>query len=286
MNKKSSFRSLIERDEILVLPAAHDALSARLIETAGFEAYFVGGFQIAGVHFGVPDVGLIGLGDIAPIARNIVGASSLPFMMDIDDGYGDLKNVVRTLHTYEDMGAGCVFMEDQVSPKRCGHMAGKRIIPIEDMAAKLRVAARERRDPDTFIIARTDAIATDGMDEALRRAEAYLEAGADGLFIEAPEMVDDLLAIPGKFGAPVLANMLEGGKTPILKPKELEDAGYALAIYGLHLLMRMTRIMEEMLADLKSGELELTGKGSSFEEFKAAVGFDDWTRIEKLGVRA
>lgn len=281
MIPKASFRSLVEADDILVLPAAHDALSARLIESAGFDAYFVGGFQIAGVHFGVPDVGLIGLGDIAPIARNIISASNLPVMVDIDDGYGDLKNVVRTLNTYEDMGAGCVFMEDQVSPKRCGHMAGKRIISTKDMQDKIRVAASERRNPDTFIVARTDAIATDGLDEALRRGEAYLEAGADGLFIEAPTTMDDLLAIPQKLDAPLLANMLEGGITPLLKPHDLQDAGYAMSLYGLQLLMPMARMMEDMLRDLKAGNLDRVGQGYTFEEFKSAVGFDAWTRIEK-----
>lgn len=280
MSQRQSFRELLDSEMPLVMPGAHDALSARLIEQAGFKAYFVGGFAVVGIHFGVPDVGLVGLGEIASVMRNIMNASTLPVMMDIDDGYGDVKNVVHTLHTYEDMGVGSVFIEDQVSPKRCGHMEGKRIVPSADMEAKIRAAIGERKSADTFIIARTDARATDSLDEALRRGDRYLSAGADGLFIEAPLNVEEMETISRHFDVPLLANMLEGGKTPILKPAELRELGYGMAIYGISLLMHITRQMQDVLADLKSEDLALSGQGATFEQYKNVVGFDQWSEIE------
>lgn len=277
---KPTFRELLARECPLVMPGANDALSARLIEQAGFSAYFIGGFQIAGLHYALPDLGLIGLGDFLPVVRNITAASSLPVLMDIDDGYGDVKNVVRTVHAYEDLGVSAVFIEDQVSPKRCGHMDGKRIVSAADMCDKIRAAVGGRKSPDTFVIARTDARATDGLDEALRRGEAYLAAGADGLFVESPLDVDELAKVGGAFDAPLLANMLESGRTPILKPEELAAMGYSMAIYGITLLMHVTKHMQAVLADLKSGRLEMTGKAISFDDYKNIVGFGDWSRVE------
>ncbi|MDH3738582.1 MAG: isocitrate lyase/PEP mutase family protein, partial [Alphaproteobacteria bacterium] len=273
---------LLKRDETLVMPGAQDALSARLIEQAGFDAFFIGGFQIAGIHYALPDIGLISLGDIAPIVRNILRATSLPVMMDIDDGYGDVKNVVHTVHTYEDMGVGCMFIEDQVSPKRCGHLDGKRVVPVEDMEAKIRAAVGERKNLDTFLIARTDALAIEGLDAALHRGERYLAAGADGLFVESPLDVDQLIKIGAAFDAPMLANMLESGRTPILKPSELKEIGYDMAIYGITLLMHITKHMQAVLEDLRSERLEMTGSAISFDDYKKVVGFDDWDRIENI----
>ncbi len=280
MPSRTSFRELLKRDETLVMPGAQDALSARLIEQAGFDAFFIGGFQVAGIHYALPDIGLISLGDIAPIVRNILSATSLPVMMDIDDGYGDVKNVVHTVHTYEDMGVGCMFLEDQVSPKRCGHLDGKQVVPIEDMEAKIRAAVSERKNPDTFLIARTDALAVEGLDAALRRGERYLAAGADGLFVESPLNVDELAKIGATFDAPMLANMLESGRTPILKPSELKEIGYDMAIYGITLLMHITQHMQMVLDDLRSERLEMTGNAISFDDYKKVVGFDKWDRVE------
>jgi len=168
-----------------------------------------------------------------------------------------------------------------VSPKRCGHIAGKSLVPVEDMEAKIRVAASERSNPDTFIIARTDAREVDGMDEALRRAERYLRAGADGLFIEAPETVEEMALIGRTFKAPLLANMLEGGRTPILKPFELKQLGFSIVIYGTSILMRYVKTIQETLADIQSGEMKLSGTGVTFSDYKRLVGMDDWTRIEE-----
>lgn len=280
MQSRTSFRELLKSDKTLVMPGAQDALSARLIEQAGFDAFFVGGFQIAGIHHALPDIGLISPGNIAPILRNILSATSLPVMMDIDDGYGDVKNVVHTVHTYEDMGVGCMFIEDQVSPKRCGHLDGKQVIPTDDMEAKIRAAVGERKYSDTFIIARTDARAVEGLDSALRRGERYLAAGADALFIESLLDVGELTQVGAAFDEPLLANMLESGRTPILKPSELKEIGFDMAIYGITLLMHITKHMQAVLEDLHSERMAMTGNAISFDDYKKVVGFEEWDRIE------
>ncbi len=277
----STFRQLVKTERPLVLPGAHDALSASLIRQAGFKAYFVGGFPVAGVRYGVPDIGLLGGREFLDAYRDILGVSPLPVLVDADNGYGDVKNVIYTVHQLEKIGVQALFFEDQVSPKRCGHIAGKSLVPVEDMEAKIRVAASERSNPDTFIIARTDAREVDGMDEALRRAERYLRAGADGLFIEAPETVEEMALIGRTFKAPLLANMLEGGRTPILKPFELKQLGFSIEIYGTSILMRYVKTIQETLADIQSGEMKLSGTGVTFSDYKRLVGMDDWTRIEE-----
>lgn len=275
-----SFRSLVASERPLVIPGAYDAISARLIERAGFKAYFTGGFPMIGARWGLPDIGLAQLGDLSLAVRDVTMASSLPFMVDGDNGYGDVKNVVHTLHTYERLGAGAIMLEDQVAPKRCGHIAGKDIVPAAEMVAKIRAAAQNRINPDTFILARTDARDVAGLDEAYRRAEAYLAAGADGLFIESPHDVAELEQIARKFDVPQMANMLEGGRTPILTPKELSDMGFRIAIYGISLLMHAVKTMQDVLAKLARGDTSFIGHGVGFEEYKTIVGFNDWANIE------
>jgi 2-methylisocitrate lyase-like PEP mutase family enzyme len=274
------FRQLVTSERPLVMPGAHDALSAMLIKQAGFKAAFIGGFPVAGVRYGLPDIGLLGLADFAAAYRDIMAVCDLPMLVDADNGYGDQKNVVHSVHTLERLGAEAIFFEDQVSPKRCGHIAGKQLISTEAMEAKIRAAAGERMNKDTFIIARTDAREVYGMDEALRRGERYARAGADALFIEAPASIEEMALIGKTFDVPQLANMLEGGRTPILKPAELEQLGFRLVIYGISLLMRATRVMQEALQDIRSGELKLMGSGVSFEEYKKLIGLPDWERVE------
>lgn len=274
------FRELIADERPLVLPGAHDALSALLIREAGFKAFFIGGFPVAGVRYGWPDIGLAGLRDFAEAYRDILAVTDLPVLVDADNGYGDVKNVVHTVHTLERLGAQALFFEDQVSPKRCGHIEGKALVSAQEMCAKIRAAADERMHADTFLIARTDAREVHDLDEALRRGEQYLRAGADGLFIEAPLNVQEMERIGKAFDVPLLANMLEGGRTPILRPTELEQLGFRIVIYGISLLMRITRTMRETLADIASGELELSGTGIGFEEYKKLVDLPTWSRIE------
>lgn len=275
------FRDLVASERPLVLPGAHDAISALLIQQAGFKAYFIGGFPVVGARHGLPDIGLATLGELSAAYRDIMAVSDLPVLVDVDNGYGDVKNVVHAVHTYEKMGAQALFFEDQVSPKRCGHIAGKELLPCEEMERRIRAAAEQRRDPRTFIIARTDAREVIGMDEALRRGERYARAGADGIFIEAPESVAELEQVGRALkGVPLMANMLEGGRTPILKPAELEDLGFRIVIYGISLLMRSVKTMVDSLEDLRSGELKMVGSGVGFEDYKRIVGFPRWAELE------
>lgn len=276
------FRELVASERPLVLPGAHDAISALLIQQAGFKAYFIGGFPVVGARLGLPDIGLATLGELSAAYRDIMAVSDLPVLVDVDNGYGDVKNVVHAVHTYERMGAQALFFEDQVSPKRCGHIAGKELLPCEEMERRIRAAAEQRRDPRTFIIARTDAREVIGMDEALRRGERYARAGADGIFIEAPESVAELEQVGRALkGVLLMANMLEGGRTPILRPAELEDLGFRIVIYGISLLMRSVKTMVDSLQDLRSGELKMVGSGVGFEDYKRIVGFPRWAELER-----
>lgn len=276
----SNFRQLVSSERPLVLPGAHDALTAMMIKQAGFKAYFVGGFPVAGVRYGVPDIGLLGGREFVDAYRDILSVSDLPVLVDADNGYGDHKNVVHLVHQLERLGAQALFFEDQVSPKRCGHITGKSLVSSAEMESKIRAAAGERSNPDTFIFARTDAREVYGIDEALRRGEKYLRAGADGLFIEAPVSLEEMALIGRSFDAPLLANMLEGGRTPILKPAELEAMGFRIVIYGISILMRYVKTIQETLLDIRSGELKLSGSGVSFDDYKRIVGMDQWTSIE------
>jgi 2-methylisocitrate lyase-like PEP mutase family enzyme len=282
MPAKPTWKELLARGEPLLLPCAYDALSARLIERAGFAAYSVGGYALVGARHALPDIGLVAFGEMSAGIRDIMAASSLPVLIDCDDGYGDAKNVARTIAGYEAMGVSAIFMEDQRAPKRCGHMAGKEVIDAEAMAAKLRAAVDARRSADFFIIARTDARAVHGLDEALRRAEIYLKAGADGLFIEAPQTIDELTQVGRAFqGVPQLANMVEGGgRTPVLPPSELYRLGFAMVAYPTSLIFRVARAIENALADLKAGSPASKNESVDFEAFKDITSLAHWAEVE------
>jgi 2,3-dimethylmalate lyase len=281
--KRPTWKELLARGEPLVLPNAHDALSARLIERAGFSAYTIGGYALVGARYALPDIGLAGFGEMAAGMRDIMAATSLPVLVDCDDGYGDGKNVARTVQTYEAMGAAAMFVEDQKAPKRCGHMAGKDVIDPAIMADKIRAAAAARRNPDTFLIARTDARAVHGLDDALRRGEMYLKAGADGLFVEAPQTVEELARVGREFsGVPQIANMVEGGgRTPMLPADELYRLGFAMIAYPVSLIFRVARTIENALADLKAGRSAIENEGVDFEAFKDIAGLAHWAEFER-----
>jgi 2-methylisocitrate lyase-like PEP mutase family enzyme len=281
LTKPPIWKDLLAREQPLLLPCAYDALSARLIERAGFTAYSIGGYQLVGSRYAIPDIGLAAYGEISAGVRDIMAATSLPVMVDCDTGYGDVKNVVHTIQGYEAMGVSSIFIEDQVAPKRCGHMAGKDVIPAEQMVAKLKAAAGGRRSKDFFIVARTDARAVHGLDEALRRGEMYLKAGADGLFIEAPQTIQELERVGKSFrGVPQIANMVEGGQTPVLPPKELLALGFNMIAYATTLLFRVARSVERALVDIKAGRSAASNDSVTFSEFKDITKFDEWARIE------
>src|SRR6266511_1920148 len=268
MQPRSTWKELLAQGEPLLLPCAYDALSARLIERAGFAAYSVGGYALVGARHALPDIGLVGFGEMSAGIRDIMAASSLPVLVDCDDGYGDVKNVARTISGYAAMGVSAIFMEDQRAPKRCGHMAGKDVIEADAMAAKLRAAAQARRSPDFFIIARTDL---------------YLKAGADGLVIEAPQSLEELAQIGRAFqGVPQLANMVEGGgRTPILPPAELYRLGFDMVAYPTTLIFRVARTLEAALADLKTGRPAGKNECVDFEAFKDIVSLARWADVEQ-----
>jgi 2-methylisocitrate lyase-like PEP mutase family enzyme len=274
-----TFHELCKSEKPLILPGAFDALSARLIKRAGFKAYFTGGFPTIGARWGIPDIGLVAYGEISSAVTDIMAASDLPVMVDGDNGYGDVKNTVHVLHGYERLGVSAIMFEDQVAPKRCGHIAGKDVVPAAEMIAKIKAVSSEKKK-DTFILARTDARDVHGIDEAFRRADQYLAAGADGIFIESPHDVKELELIGRKFDVPQMATMLEGGKTPILTPKELSDMGFEIAIYGISLLMHSVKTMQNLLEKLAKGDTSFAGKGVGFEEYKDIVGFNDWASVE------
>jgi 2-methylisocitrate lyase-like PEP mutase family enzyme len=275
-----SIRRLLDEQKPLLMPAAHDALSARLVEKAGFRAYGIGGFALAGVRLGLPDVGLMSFGEAAAGVRDVMMGTSLPVLVDADDGYGDVKNVTRTVETYEAMGVAGIVLEDQTNPKRCGHMGGKSVVSADEAVAKLEAAVAARKSPDFFLVARTDARAVHGLDEALRRGRRYLATGIDALFVEAPESVEEMETVGKSFDAPLVVNMAEGGRTPILPPAELARLGFAIILYPSTILLRQIKAIEDALAELKSGRLELPPGAMDFRSLTALLGLERWAAVD------
>lgn len=278
-----SWRSLLERHKLLQLPAAHDALSAKLIERAGFAAYQVGGFALEGARFGVPDIDLIRFGEKSEAVRDIIAASSLPALIDCDDGYGDVKNVTHTVNVYERMGVAAIFIEDQRPPKRCGHMAGKEVSPPEEMAEKIRAAVAARSSKEAvFLIARSDAAEPNGLEDAMRRCELYLRAGADAIYIEAEHSEKDLKRIAKEFkGVHKVVNVFEGGgKSPWMSPRQLEELGFTMVLYPTTLLFRMTYAIQDALATLRLGKKMDSSRSVSMKEFETIVDLPSWALVE------
>jgi 2-methylisocitrate lyase-like PEP mutase family enzyme len=279
-----NWKMLVEKQAPVQLPAAHDALTAKLIERAGFSAYQIGGFALAGARHGLPDIDLTRFAEQAAGVRDIMGASTLPVLVDADDGYGDVKNVSYTVRHYESMGVAALFIEDQVAPKRCGHLSGKRVVSPESMEQKIEAAAAARQNPDSlFLIARTDALEPEGIDNALRRAERYLKAGADGIYIEAPKSEKQLEQIGRHFkGTPQMTNMFEGDdETPWLTPKELHALGFSMILYPTTLLFQTVKTVQLALDNLKHGKQASKKDAVSLAQYEEIVGLQHWAEIEK-----
>ncbi|MCA1857372.1 oxaloacetate decarboxylase [Massilia oculi] len=252
MTHASTLRRLLAGPDILVAPGAYDGLSAALVERAGFGAAYLSGASLAYTRFGRPDLGLVSMTEVADTIAAMRDRVALPLIVDADNGYGNALNVARTVRHFERMGASAIQLEDQQLPKRCGHLPGKRLVGKAEMVAKVRAAVDARANPDTVLLIRTDAIAVEGLEAALERAHAYLEAGADALFIEAPESVAQMERIVREFGArvPLLANMVEGGATPVQSAAQLQELGFSLAIFPGALVRAYTFMAEEFLARL------------------------------------
>lgn len=265
-----------------MLPVAHDALSARMIERAGFHAAAVGGFGMIGCRMGLPDLGLASFGEIAAIVRDIAGATDLPLIVDADDGYGDVKNVVRTVRAYEEMGVSAIVLEDQVSPKKCGHMAVQReVVSVEVAERKLAAAFDARRNGNFAIIARTDARSVEGLDAAIARGHRYVAQGADALFVEAPVSVEELETIGKSFAVPLIVNAAESGRTPIMSPAEYRALGFAIILYPATLLLRMVGMYERTLAALRRGEFADEGALPDFATLTDIMGMNAWMDIDR-----
>lgn len=260
MNNAKKLRQLLAGKEIILAPGVYDAFSARIVSETGFPAIYMSGACVTHSILGKPDIGLTTLTEMAAAAKNIVlAAGETPVIADADNGYGGLLNVMRTVNEYECAGVACIQLEDQVFPKRCGHMEGKQVIAKDEMVAKVKAAIAARNNPDTVIMARTDARAVNGFDDALDRAMAYAQAGADVIFFEAPQSVDEMRAINQALNVPLLVNMVEMGKTPLMSKQELEEIGYKIAIYPGTVMMAVTKAITEV-----SKQLLEQGSSSSF----------------------
>lgn len=272
-------RALLARPGLIVTPSCFDALSARMIERAGFPLAFMSGFAVSAARLGLPDTGLISYAEMVDQGRNICGAVSIPVIGDADTGYGNALNVRRTVEGYARAGFACAMIEDQLAPKRCGHTRGKQVVGRDEALARIRAAVDAREDgADILIMARTDANATDGFDEAMWRIRAFADAGADILFLEAPRTEEEMRAFCAGAGGPCMANMVEQGETPVLPPQRLEELGFRIAAYPLTLMNAALAAMNAALRALAEGR---TPDGLlDFAELRNIVGFDDYYEAE------
>lgn len=280
-------RQMMTGKQIVVAPGAHDALTAKIIEQVGFSAVYMTGYGQAASHLGKPDVGLLTLTEMVARASNIVEAVNVPVIADADTGFGNAVNVMRTLREYEKAGVAAIQLEDQVAPKKCGHMTGRQVVSKEEMVGKIKAAVDVRTDPDLMIIARTDARTVHGIGEALERAKAYEEAGADILFIESPESVEEMKQITTSFKVPVLANMVEGGRTPFLPVQDLQGLGYDLVIFPTASTYLVTKALTRLMTVLKDTgtTVSLIPEMITFEEFNDLIGLTKIREIESIYVK-
>ena len=281
IDRAKQLRELLARPKLLVAPGCYDALSAKLIQQEGFEAAYMTGFGTSASVLGMPDAGLISFAEMATHAGNIANALDIPLIADGDTGYGNAVNVYRTVKSYARAGVAGLHIEDQVFPKKCGHVAGKKVIPTDEMVGKIRAAADARAEKDIVVIARTDARVIEGVEPALRRCQAYLEAGADMIFFEAPESEEELEMVGKKLNAPLLINMAIGGKTPFVPLSRLEAMGFNLAIFPAVLMKSALAGMRETLVRIREHPDEHPGSEEmSFEDIKTLVGFPEYYDME------
>jgi 2-methylisocitrate lyase-like PEP mutase family enzyme len=282
MNPRQTLKQLISNPGYVVAPGAYDTLTARLVQAAGFAAVYLtgGGYSRAN---GYPDIGLLTMSEILPWIARTVEAIDIPVIADMDTGYGNAVNVVRSVREYEKTGVAAFHLEDQISPKKCGHYEGKQLVSKGEMVGKIKAAVDTRRDTDMIIIARTDSRAVEGLDSAIDRMNAYLEAGADVGFVEAPQSVEELSAIPKAIGKPAMANVFEGGKTPPLPAAKLEAMGYRIGIYPSQTHRAAIAAAKKVLAVLKrDGHTEaIESELATFNDREEAVNTARWREIEQ-----
>lgn len=283
MHKKSLRDHLANDDDILILPGVYDALTAKIAEDVGFEAAFQTGYGTSASLLGMPDFGFLDAGETLGNARRIINCVNIPIIVDIDTGYGNPLNVWKIVKDLERIGAKGIFLEDQVWPKRCGHMMGKTVIPKEEYILKLQAAIDAREDNDFIIVARTDSLAQFGIEEAIERGKEYKKIGADVIFIEAPKTIEQMELIAKEIKAPLLANMIEEGVTPNLTADQLRQMGYKLVVFPLSVLYSSTFAIKQTLQSLKKTGTtrELKNKMITFQEFNDLVNLSNYNKLEK-----
>jgi len=282
MSTRHQLKTLVQQRRAVIVPGAFNALSAKVVEDLGFEALYVTGAGVSNMWLGLPDLGFIGLSEIAEHTARIRDAVSLPLIVDADTGFGNALNVYHTVRTLERAGADCIQLEDQVNPKRCGHFAGKEVIALEEAVDKIKAAVDARRDPDLLIMARTDAAAVHGFEAAVERAQRFAEAGADVLFVEAITDVEHMRALPVRVPAPHLMNMVIGGQTPIVSAAQLREWGYGLVLYANAALQGALAGMQAALRQLREQQRvdEASGVVVTFAERQRLVGKAHWDVLE------
>ena len=282
-SKRRAFAERLKQKKLIVAPGVFDGISAKIADRMGFECLYMTGYGVVASHLGLPDAGIATYTEMSGRVAQLSAITQTPLVADGDTGYGGLLNVRHTVRGYEAAGACAIQLEDQEFPKKCGHMLGRRVIAREDMAAKIKVAAESRDSKDFLIIARTDARTTLGLDEALRRAETYLRAGADLLFVESPESVKEMQRIGKTFDVPLVANMVEGGRTPVLTAAELQEIGYRFAIFPAVGFLAMGAALERAYSGLKrdGSSTALDVPLYPFKDFSALMGFDDVSEFDK-----
>ena len=280
--QRPNFRSRLARKELLVAPGVFDGISARIADQMGFEALYMTGYGAVASHLGLPDAGIASYTDMVGRVKVLTDTAKTPLMADGDTGYGGLLNVQYTVRGYEAAGAVAIQLEDQEFPKKCGHMLGRRVVPIDDMVDKIKVAVASRDSADFLIIARTDARTTLGLDEALRRADAYAKAGADILFVESPEGLEEMRTIGRSFDRPLMANMVEGGRTAADR-KTLEEVGYSIAIFPGLGFLAAGAALHKVYSYLKEHGSSVGGDTPlyKFAEFSDLMGFREVTEFDK-----
>ena len=280
MSAADQLKTLLAAPGIIAMPGCYDAMSAKLIERAGFKGAFMGGFAVSAARIGMPDTGLISYTEMLDQGRNIAAAVSIPVIGDGDTGYGNAINVKRTVAGYAQAGLACVMIEDQLAPKRCGHTKGKQVVSRADAYARLRAAVDAREEgADILIMARTDANATDGLDEAMERCRAFMDIGVDITFLEAPKDEAEMARYCNEVPGPKMANMVEQGNSPFLAPPRLEEIGYKIAIYPVSLMLAGITAANRVLATLNEGHD--TSANATFQDLQEIVGFPDYYDDEK-----
>ena len=282
-NKLSLRKQLEDKKKIMILPGVFDALSARIAEKVGFDAIFQTGYGSAATLLGMPDYGFLNAGETIDNARRIMRAVNIPVIVDVDTGYGNPLNVWRLVRDLRSLGAAGIFLEDQVWPKRCGHMIGKEVVSKDDYIMKLKAAVEAREDKDFIIVARTDARAPLGLDEAIQRGRAYHKAGADVIFVEAPRSIEELKRIAKEINAPLVANMIEEGLTPNLPSKDLLKMGYRIVVFPLSGLYAATFAIKQVFLELKnSGATQQARRMMvTFKDFNKFVDLHKYAALEK-----